>query len=170
MKVDINVELTPLSIAYMKARNADPMSSFGDFVALSDVCDVATATILSREVLHHLNQEISLTVEGIGNFRLKRSLIYFGIQFQVSDGIIAPGYTEESLKILKKKKNGTYCILQIDNEYEPTSTERRTLFGLTLEQERNNAIISKELLRNVVSENTDVNTFNLANITGLNSF
>ena len=74
----------------------------------------------------------------------------------MSDGIIAPGYEEESLKILQKKKNGAYCILQIDKEYKPTSTEKRTLFGLTLEQERNGAVISEKLLYNIVTDCTEV--------------
>lgn len=76
--------------------------------------------------------------------------------FQVSDGIIAPGFEEESLKILSKKKNGQYCILQIDSSYEPTILERRTLFGLTLEQNRNDAVIDRELLKNIVTDNKEV--------------
>lgn len=115
--------LTPLATAYIKARSGDPMSSFGDFIALSEICDVTTAKIISREV---------------------------------SDGIIAPGFEEESLKILSKKKNGQYCILQIDSSYEPTAVERRTLFGLTLEQNRNDAVIDRELLRNIVTDNKEL--------------
>ncbi|KAF7392495.1 hypothetical protein HZH66_008328 [Vespula vulgaris] len=98
---DLINQLTPLSIAYARARGADRMSSFGDFVALSDPCDIMTAKIISREV---------------------------------SDGIIAPGYSEEALQILKKKKNGSYCILQIDPTYEPSLMEHKVLYGLTMEQ------------------------------------
>ena len=93
---DLYDQLSPLAVAYAKARGADRMSSFGDFVALSDVCDKITARIISREV---------------------------------SDGIIAPGYDEEALKILKKKKSGNYCILQMDADYEPDEMEERTLFN-----------------------------------------
>lgn len=75
---------------------------------------------------------------------------------QVSDGIIAPGYEEESLKILSKKKNGQYCVLQIDPSYEPTAAERRTLFGLTLEQKRNDAVVNSNLLKNIVTDNKEV--------------
>uniref|UniRef100_A0A3B5KQY9 Bifunctional purine biosynthesis protein ATIC n=2 Tax=Xiphophorus couchianus TaxID=32473 RepID=A0A3B5KQY9_9TELE len=116
---DMLKDLTPLATAYARARGSDRMSSFGDFIALSDVCDVPTAKIISREV---------------------------------SDGIIAPGYEEEALKILSKKKNGNYCVLQMDPEYEPDSTEVRVLFGLYLKQKRNGALINKEFFRNVVSE------------------
>ncbi|XP_066589812.1 bifunctional purine biosynthesis protein ATIC [Prorops nasuta] len=116
---DLFNQLTPLATAYARARGADRMSSFGDFVALSDPCDTLTAKIISREV---------------------------------SDGIIAPGYTEEALNILKKKKNGAYCILQIDPTYEPAPMERKTLYGLTLEQKRNDAAIDKETFSNVVTK------------------
>lgn len=116
---DLSEILTPIAIAYARARGADRMSSFGDFVALSDICDQATARIISREV---------------------------------SDGIIAPGYTDEALTLLKKKKNGAYCILQIDSDYEPDPIERKVLFGLTLEQQRNNADINKDLLENLVTQ------------------
>ncbi|KAG1650902.1 Bifunctional purine biosynthesis protein PURH [Nymphon striatum] len=115
---DMFDSLTPLSCAYARARGADRMSSFGDFIAISDVCDTATAKIISREV---------------------------------SDGIIAPGYSEEALSILQKKKGGKYCVLQIDPDYEPTANELRTIFGLTLEQKRNDAIISSDLFKNVVT-------------------
>ncbi|XP_055850710.1 bifunctional purine biosynthesis protein ATIC [Episyrphus balteatus] len=111
--------LTPLATAYARARGADRMSSFGDFVALSDECDAVTARIISREV---------------------------------SDGIIAPGYSQEALEILKKKKNGSYCILQMDPNYEPSSIERKTIFGLTLEQKRNDAVIDGSLFKNVVTK------------------
>ncbi|KAK9294309.1 hypothetical protein QLX08_011055 [Tetragonisca angustula] len=117
---DLLDQLTPLATAYARARGADRMSSFGDFISLSDVCDEVTAKIISREV---------------------------------SDGIIAPGYSEEALKILKKKKNGAYCILQIDPNYVPSQMERRVLFGLTLEQKRNNAVIDKNTFSNVVTKN-----------------
>ncbi|GBP65302.1 Bifunctional purine biosynthesis protein ADE17 [Eumeta japonica] len=111
--------LTPLASAYARARGADRMSSFGDFVALSDVCDAITARIISREV---------------------------------SDGIIAPGYTEEAFEILKKKKSGNYCVLQMDPDYEPSLMEQKTIFGLTLEQRRNDAVIDAKLFENVVTK------------------
>lgn len=120
---DLIEQLTPLASAYARARGADRMSSFGDFVGLSDVCDVITAKIISREV---------------------------------SDGIIAPGYTPEALEILKKKKNGGYCILQIDPNYEPAPIERKILYGLTLEQQRNNAVIDKSTFANVVTNIKDL--------------
>jgi len=120
---DLRDRLTPLAIAYARARGADRMSSFGDFVALSDVCDEITAKIISREV---------------------------------SDGIIAPGYTNEALALLKKKKNGGYCVLQIDPNYEPSLMEKRVLFGLTLEQRRNDVAIDKSVFANVVSKNKDL--------------
>lgn len=115
---DLINQLTPLAAAYARARGADRMSSFGDFVGLSDICDVPTAKIISREV---------------------------------SDGIIAPGYTPEALEILKKKKNGGYCVLQIDPNYEPAEIERKMLFGLTLEQKRNNAAINKDTFNTIVT-------------------
>ncbi|XP_058813346.1 bifunctional purine biosynthesis protein ATIC [Topomyia yanbarensis] len=120
---DLYDSLTPLATAYARARGADRMSSFGDFVALSDTCDLVTAKIISREV---------------------------------SDGIIAPGYSEEALELLKKKKNGAYCILQIDPTYEPSPIERKTLFGLQLEQRRNDADISKALFTNIVTKNKNL--------------
>ncbi|KAM4744624.1 bifunctional purine biosynthesis protein ATIC isoform 2-T2 [Anableps anableps] len=116
---DMLKDLTPLATAYARARGSDRMSSFGDFIALSDVCDVPTAKIISREV---------------------------------SDGIIAPGYEEEALKILSKKKNGNFCVLQMDPNYEPDDTEVRVLFGLYLKQKRNGALINKEFFKNVVSK------------------
>ncbi|XP_068176171.1 bifunctional purine biosynthesis protein ATIC [Antennarius striatus] len=115
---DMLKDLTPLATAYARARGSDRMSSFGDFIAVSDVCDVPTAKIISREV---------------------------------SDGIIAPGYDEEALKILSKKKNGNYCVLQMDPDYEPDEPEVRVLFGLYLKQKRNGAVIDKEFFRNIVS-------------------
>lgn len=115
---DLYEQLTPLATAYARARGSDRMSSFGDFVALSDPCDLITARIISREV---------------------------------SDGIIAPGYTPEALELLAKKKNGGYCVLQIDPNYEPAPMEHKVLFGLTMEQHRNNAVIDKSLFSNVVT-------------------
>jgi len=111
--------LTPLATAYARARGADRMSSFGDFIALSDICDAPTAKIISREV---------------------------------SDGIIAPGYKEEALGILKKKKGGNYCILQMDPTYIPSEMETKTLFGMQLEQKRNFAKITSDLFKNIVSK------------------
>ncbi|XP_048730789.2 bifunctional purine biosynthesis protein ATIC-like [Ostrea edulis] len=110
--------LSPLAEAYARARGADRMSSFGDFISLSDPCDLPTAKIISREV---------------------------------SDGIIAPGYLPEALEILKKKKGGNYCILQIDPGYEPPTIETRTVFGLQLQQKRNDAIINSDIMKNVVT-------------------
>lgn len=112
-------DLSPLAIAYARARGADRMSSFGDFIALSDVCDVSTATIIGREV---------------------------------SDGVIAPGYEPEALEILKKKKNGGYCVLQMDADYTPSEMETRTLFGLQMEQRRNDAVIDRSLFTNIVTK------------------
>ncbi|XP_033298665.1 bifunctional purine biosynthesis protein PURH isoform X2 [Bombus bifarius] len=120
---DLLHQLTPLATAYARARGADRMSSFGDFIALSDICDEVTAKIISREV---------------------------------SDGIIAPGYSEDALKILRKKKNGAYCILQIDPNYVPSQMERRVLFGLTMEQKRNDAVIDKNTFSNVVTKNLTI--------------
>merc|ERR1712013_60678 len=123
MVEDMLDTLTPLATAYARARGADRMSSFGDFIALSDVCDVPTAKIISKEV---------------------------------SDGVIAPGYTDEALEILRKKKGGNYCVLTMDPTYEPTLMEKRTLYGLHLEQRRNDAIINEDLFSNVVSANKEV--------------
>lgn len=116
---DMMADLSPLATAYARARGSDRMSSFGDFIAVSDVCDVPTAKIISREV---------------------------------SDGIIAPGYDEEALKILSKKKNGNYCVLQMDPDYEPDEMEVRVLFGLHLKQKRNGGKIDKEFFSNIVSK------------------
>ncbi|XP_076172600.1 bifunctional purine biosynthesis protein ATIC isoform X2 [Ptiloglossa arizonensis] len=120
---DLLDQLTPLATAYARARGADRMSSFGDFVALSEPCDLVTAKIISREV---------------------------------SSGIIAPGYSESALQILKKKKNGTYCILQIDPTYEPSLMERKVLFGFTIEQKRNDAVINKDTFTNIITKNATV--------------
>ncbi|CAL1537832.1 unnamed protein product [Lymnaea stagnalis] len=117
--VDDLKELSQLAIAYARARGADRMSSFGDFIALSDICDVPTAKIINREV---------------------------------SDGLIAPGYEPQALEILKSKKGGAYCVLQIDPEYNPPEMETRTLFGLQMQQKRNNAVIDDKLFTNVVSK------------------
>ncbi|KAK7863511.1 hypothetical protein R5R35_009063 [Gryllus longicercus] len=118
MVEDLAESLTPLATAYARARGADRMSSFGDFVALSDPCDAVTARIISREV---------------------------------SDGIIAPGYSPEALELLRKKKGGAYCVLEIDPDYEPRPIEQKVLFGLTMEQQRNNASIDKNVFSNIVS-------------------
>ena len=114
---------SPLACAYARARGTDRMSSFGDFVALSDVCDETTAKILKREV---------------------------------SDGVIAPGYTEEALKLLMQKKKGAYNIIKVDPSYVPEEIERKQVFGVTFEQGRNNFEINESLLGNVVTENKDI--------------
>ena len=116
-------ELSPIACAYSRARGADRMSSFGDFISLSDVCDVATAKL---------------------------------IQHEVSDGIVAPGYEPEALEILKSKKKGNYNIIKIDPEYKPEPIERKQVFGVTFEQGRNEFVIDKELLTNVVTENKEI--------------
>ncbi|KAJ1504803.1 hypothetical protein HMI54_006593 [Coelomomyces lativittatus] len=115
--------LTPLATAYARARGADRMSSFGDFIALSHVCDKETAQLIALEV---------------------------------SDGIIAPGYAPEALEILKLKKKGAYCILQIDEKYQPPSVERREVFGVTLQQPRNNLQVHKDWFQPCVSKCTQV--------------
>ncbi|MCD8181354.1 MAG: phosphoribosylaminoimidazolecarboxamide formyltransferase [Firmicutes bacterium] len=115
-----DVELTPLANAYARARGADRMSSFGDFIALSDECDKATALLIKKEV---------------------------------SDGIIAPGYTDEALEILKAKKKGNYNIIKIDENYTPAEIERKQVFGVTFEQGRNELDINDELLSNLVTDN-----------------
>lgn len=117
---DIEVPLTPLACAYARARGADRMSSFGDFIALSDVCDKATALLIKKEV---------------------------------SDGIIAPGYDADALEILKAKKKGGYCILQIDESYEPAALESKMVFGVTFEQGHNFVKLDDECLKNIVTEN-----------------
>lgn len=118
-----DLELSPLACAYACARGADRMSSYGDFVALSDVCDKETATLLKREV---------------------------------SDGIIAPGYTDEALAILKSKRKGTYCILQMDPSYTPALLESKEVYGITFQQERNNAHISEALLTKRPTVNKEI--------------
>ncbi|KAI8807006.1 cytidine deaminase-like protein [Cladochytrium replicatum] len=117
---DLKEPLTQLASAYARARGADRMSSFGDWIALSDVCDLATAKIISREV---------------------------------SDGIIAPGYTPEALDILAKKKGGKYTVLQVDPSYEPETTETRQVYGLHIQQRRNDLQITKEHFTHVVTKN-----------------
>ena len=121
--VDDMGELTPLASAYARARGADRMSSFGDFISLSDPCDAATARLIKREV---------------------------------SDGIIAPGYDEDALEILKGKKKGNYCIIQIDPSYTPDPVEHKQVFGVTFEQGRNNAVISTDMLGNIVTKNKEL--------------
>ena len=121
--VDDLGELSPLACAYARARGADRMSSFGDFIALSDICDADTAKLIKREV---------------------------------SDGVIAPGYTEEALEILRQKKNGNYNVIQIDPNYVPDPIERKQVFGVTFEQGRNNLDINTDLLSNVVTENKEI--------------
>ena len=114
---------SPLACAYARARGTDRMSSFGDWIALSDVCDETTAKIIKREV---------------------------------SDGIIAPGYTEEAFKILSSKRNGNYNIVKIDPDFVPDTIERKQVFGITFEQGRNNFEINPELLSNVVTDKKDL--------------
>jgi len=114
-----DIELSPLASAYARARGADRMSSFGDFIALSDVCDLATAQIIAKEV---------------------------------SDGVIAPGYDEDALELLKSKRKGGYNVLVIDTEYSPAPIEHKDVFGVTFEQGRNEVPINEALLENVVSE------------------
>lgn len=121
--VDDLGELSPLACAYARARGADRMSSFGDFIALSDICDRDTAMLIKREV---------------------------------SDGVIAPGYTEEALEILKQKKKGNYNVIQIDENYRPAPIEHKQVYGITFEQGRQELKINEELLSNVVTENKDI--------------
>ena len=115
-----DLELSPIAAAYARARGADRMSSYGDFVALSDPCDVQTARLLAREV---------------------------------SDGIIAPGYTPEALEILKAKRKGTYNVIQIDEGYLPAPIEHKDVYGITFEQGRNEVCISRDLLTNFPTQN-----------------
>uniref|UniRef100_I5AW15 AICAR transformylase/IMP cyclohydrolase PurH n=1 Tax=Eubacterium cellulosolvens (strain ATCC 43171 / JCM 9499 / 6) TaxID=633697 RepID=I5AW15_EUBC6 len=121
--VDDMPELSPLACAYVRARGADRMSSFGDFISLSDVCDASTASVIKREV---------------------------------SDGVIAPGFTEEALAILGEKKKGNYVVIEIDPEYVPEPLEKRQIFGITFEQGRQELKIDDELLSNIVTENKDL--------------
>ena len=121
--VDDMGELSPLACAYARARGADRMSSFGDFIALSDVCDKDTASLIKREV---------------------------------SDGVSAPGFTDEALEILKAKKKGNYCVIKIDENYRPAPLEHKQVFGITFEQGRQELPIDDELLSNVVTENKEI--------------
>ena len=121
--VDDLGELSPIACAYARARGADRMSSYGDFVALSDTCDAITATMLAREV---------------------------------SDGIIAPGYTDEALEILKTKRKGTYNVIKIDENYVPAPIETKQVYGVTFEQGRNELDINKDLLTNIVTDNKEI--------------
>ncbi len=121
--VDDLGELSPLACAYARARGADRMSSFGDFIALSDVCDKDTARLIKREV---------------------------------SDGVIAPGYTEEALEMLRAKKKGAYNVIQIDPSYVPAPIEKKQVFGITFEQGRNELNCNDELLSNIVTKNKNI--------------
>lgn len=121
--VEPDAELSPIACAYIRARGADRLCSYGDWAALSDVCDAATARYLKHEV---------------------------------SDGVIAPGYTDEALEILKTKKKGSYNVVQIDPDYVPAPQEYKDVFGVTFQQGRNNFKIDEELLSNIVTENKDL--------------
>ena len=121
--VDDLGELSPLACAYARARGADRMSSFGDFIALSDVCDGDTARLIKREV---------------------------------SDGVIAPGYTDEAMELLMAKKKGGYNIIQMDSSYVPAQIERKQVYGITFEQGRNELDINGDLLSNIVTKNKDL--------------
>jgi len=122
---DVKISLSPLASAYARARGADRMSSYGDFISLSDTCDEATATLIKREV---------------------------------SDGVIAPGYTEEALRILKEKRKGSYNVIQIDAAYCPNSVEHKQVFGVTFEQGRNEVDLTDEcvLFGNIPTQNKDI--------------
>ena len=120
---DMDVEFTPLANAYIRARGADRMSSFGDFISLSDVCDKETALVIKREV---------------------------------SDGVIAPGYTDEALEILKAKKKGHYNVIEIDPDYVPAPIEHKEVFGITFEQGRNELVIDEHFFDNIVTENKEI--------------
>lgn len=120
---DLPIELSPLACAYARARGADRMSSYGDFIALSDVCDEATALLIKREV---------------------------------SDGVIAPGYTPEALKILQEKRKGTYNVIEIDPEYTPNPIETKQVFGITFEQGRNEIPLNGDnLFSNIPTNNKE---------------
>lgn len=118
-----DAELSPLATAYARARGADRMSSFGDWAALSDPCDLSTAQLLKREV---------------------------------SDGVIAPGFEPGALEILRQKKKGAYGVLEIDPKYQPPETETREVFGISFEQKRNNAAITADTLKNIVTESKEI--------------
>lgn len=120
---DVQIPLSPLACAYARARGADRMSSYGDFIALSDVCDEATATLIKREV---------------------------------SDGVIAPGFTPEALELLKAKKRGNYNVIQIDSDYTPDPVEHKQVFGVTFEQGRNNVdLTDSKLFENIPTKNKE---------------
>ncbi|MCI8673288.1 MAG: phosphoribosylaminoimidazolecarboxamide formyltransferase [Lachnospiraceae bacterium] len=121
--VDSEKELSPLACAYARARGADRMSSFGDFIALSDLCDGDTASLIKGEV---------------------------------SDGVIAPGYSDEALAILKTKKKGNYNVIRIDPTYRPAPQEKKQVYGVTFEQGRNELKIDRALLSNIVTKNKDI--------------
>jgi phosphoribosylaminoimidazolecarboxamide formyltransferase/IMP cyclohydrolase len=121
--VDDMQNLSPLACAYARARGADRMSSFGDFIALSHTVDLQTAKIISREV---------------------------------SDGVIAPGYDADALEVLQKKKGGKYCVLQMDANYEPPTIETRQVYGISLQQRRNDCKIDETLFQNIVTKNKEV--------------
>lgn len=121
--VDDLGELSPLACAYARARGADRMSSFGDFIALSDTCDADTAKLIKREV---------------------------------SDGVIAPGFTKEALSILREKKKGNYNVIQIDADYVPATIEQKQVYGITFEQGRNELDVNGDLLSNIVTENKEI--------------
>ena len=120
---DMDVEFTPLANAYIRARGADRMSSFGDFISLSDICDKETALVIKREV---------------------------------SDGVIAPGYTDEALEILKAKKKGNYNVIEINPNYVPAPIEHKEVFGITFEQGRNELVIDEHFFDNIVTENKEI--------------
>ncbi len=117
------LDSSPLAMAYARARGVDRMSSFGDFIALSDKCDAVTASVIKREV---------------------------------SDGVIAPGYDEDALEILRSKRNGNYNIIRIDENYVPADTERKQVFGITFEQGRNDIAITADCLSNIVTQNKNL--------------
>ncbi|MDY4696544.1 MAG: phosphoribosylaminoimidazolecarboxamide formyltransferase [Selenomonas montiformis] len=117
------IELSPVATAYIRARGADRMSSYGDFVALSDECDAQTASFLKREV---------------------------------SDGIIAPSYSDAALEILKTKRKGTYLILQMDTDYKPEPLERKQVFGITFEQQRNDVELTEDCLKDIPTVNKEI--------------
>ena len=123
---------SPLASAYARARGTDRMSSFGDFIALSDCCDVTTAKLIKREV---------------------------------SDGVIAPAYTEEALELLRQKKKGNYCILQMDTDYIPKEIEQKDVFGVTFEQKRNNYKVTDEAFAKIVSKNQALDAEGRLNLT-----
>ncbi len=118
--IDENQDLSDLATAYVRARGADRMASFGDFISLSRECDLSTAKVIKSEV---------------------------------SDGVIAPGYTDEALALLKKKKGGAYIVLAIDSQYEPPELEKRTVFGITFTQERNTQVLDASVLSPIVTKN-----------------